>query len=242
MKKKEQQKDAIGFVTTTVNGDASGFATRFTPSGNKNRDRSFACANCGRTGHEKEFCWEIVGYPDWWIERNKSGGGRGSRGRGSNTGSSGRGRGFATVAHATSPHASAFPSFTSEQWKAIEQMASAKTNSNSDKLSGKLVSGKISDDMILDTGASHHMTGDLSLLENIIPISSCSVSFADGSKTRSESIGVFRVSDNIILRDVLYVPDLNCSLLSVSKLLKQIQCVALFTDTLCVLQDRFSRR
>ncbi|KAG7551787.1 Reverse transcriptase RNA-dependent DNA polymerase [Arabidopsis thaliana x Arabidopsis arenosa] len=247
-KKKEQQQEAIGFVarreeSSPVASDVSGFATRFSPSGGRGSGRAaLVCSNCGRTGHEKEFCWQIVGYPEWWTDRNKSGGGRGSnRGRGTSSGPSGRGRGFATVAHATSPHASAFPTFTPDQWKAISQMAQEKSNGNSDKLSGKIVSGKITEEMILDTGASHHMTRNLSLLVNITPISACSVGFADGSKTLSECIGVFRISERITLRDVLYVPAINCTLLSVSNLLKQIQCVALFTDTLCVLQDRFSR-
>lgn len=134
----------------------------------------------------------------------------------------GRGRGFAKVAHATSPHASAFPSFTPKQWKAIGQMTLEKSNGNSDKLFGKMVSCKITEEMILDTGASHHMTGNLSLLVNITPISACSVGFADGSKTILECIGLFRISDRIILRDVLYVPDLNCTLLSVRSSLNRL--------------------
>ena len=40
---------------------------------------------------------------------------------------------------------------------------------------------------------------------------------------------------------MLYVPDFNCTLISVSKLLKQTGCIAIFTDTLCVLQDCFTR-
>ena len=260
-KKREQQYDAVGFVVRRDSqksdlstpfvkneaGEASGFATRSgAPNfsgGNKNRERALLCSHCGRSRHEKDFCWEIIGYPDWWSERNKGGrggsssgrGGRGGRGTNSNLG--GRGRSYATVAHATSPHASAFPSFTSEQWEAIKKMASEKT---SDKLSGKIFSGKITEDMILDTGASHHMTGNIELLVDIKSTPSCSVGFADGSTTVSKSMGVLHVSDRITLVDVLYVPDLNCSLISVSKLLKQLGCVAMFTDTVCVLQDRFS--
>ena len=39
----------------------------------------------------------------------------------------------------------------------------------------------------------------------------------------------------------MFVPDFDCTLISVAKLLKQTCCVAIFTDTLCFLQDRFSR-
>ena len=50
-----------------------------------------------------------------------------------------------------------------------------------------------------------------------------------------------RLSDKLTLRNVLFVPNLNCTLLSVAKLLKQTDCLAVFTDTLCMLQDRFTR-
>lgn len=37
------------------------------------------------------------------------------------------------------------------------------------------------------------------------------------------------------------MPNLNCMLLSVAKLLKRTSYLAIFSDTLCVLQDRFTR-
>lgn len=40
--------------------------------------------------------------------------------------------------------------------------------------------------------------------------------------------------------NVLFMPSLNCTLISISKILKQTKCVAFFTDILCVLQDHFS--
>lgn len=49
------------------------------------------------------------------------------------------------------------------------------------------------------------------------------------------------MSSTISFMNVLYVPSLNCTLISVSKIVKQTKCVALFIDTLCVLQDRFSK-
>ena len=50
-----------------------------------------------------------------------------------------------------------------------------------------------------------------------------------------------RLSKHYYLKDVLYVPDFNCTLISVSRLLKQTGCIAIFTDTLCVLHDRFTK-
>ena len=109
--------------------------------------------------------------------------------------------------------------------------------SSSDRLSGKEKFGNV----ILDTGASHHMTGKLSLLKNIVSIPPCSVGFADGSQTFAMSMGELPLSEKVSLLNVLYVPALNCTLISVSKILKQTNYLATFTDTICVLQDRFSR-
>ncbi|XP_019089143.1 PREDICTED: uncharacterized protein LOC109127963 [Camelina sativa] len=232
---REQQQDAVGFVarrdslsSAPISGDP-----RVETSG---RERSLLCSHCGRTGHEKAFCWQLVGYPEWYTERNVRNSGRGSaaaRGRGRGAG---RGRGQAVAAYTTSPNVT-LSDFSPEQWKALSLVALEKMKSNPDKLSGK-----IPGDVIIDTGASHHMTGNISLLTDLVDTPSCSVGFADGSVTFSNRKGILHLTDRVSLLDVLYVPNLNCSLISVSKILKQMKnCFALFTDTLCVLQDRFTR-
>lgn len=85
------------------------------------------------------------------------------------------------------------------------------------------------------------MTGDLSLLHDVRDILLSSVTFPNGQASRATKMGTLRLSSTYYLLDVLYVPDFNCTLISVSKLLKQTGCIATFTDTLCVLQDRFTR-
>lgn len=120
------------------------------------------CSHCGRTGHEKRDCWQLVGYLEWYTERNAGRGqSSGSRGRGGR-GSGGRGRGQVSNAHATSSNTSSFAEFTPDQLRAFSQILQTKANAAStpapasDKLSGKKHFGEV----ILDTGASHHMTGD----------------------------------------------------------------------------------
>ena len=242
-KTREQQQDAVGFVSRreNSNGDLSGgrggvrdeFGSSTSNSQNRGKDRS--CSNCGRPGHDKNTCWQLIGYPEWFTER----GGRGTRGTSRGGGRSGasRGRGQSNAAYATSANPGAtIPELTAEQWRAISQILQEKPSGSSDKMSGKKLG-----DVILDTGASHHMTGDINLLINLEDISSCKIGFADGSSTVAKKIGVLPLSDRISLYGVLYVPDLNCSLISVAKLLKQSNCFAFFTDTLCILQDRCSR-
>ena len=238
---RDQQQEAVGFVarqnTSTTSNDASS-----KPENTILRSRML-CSHCGRTGHEKRDCWQLVGYPEWYTERNAGRGqSSGSRGRGGR-GSGGRGRGQVSNAHATSSNTSSFAEFTPDQLRALSQILQTKANAAStpapasDKLSGKKHFGEV----ILDTGASHHMTGDQSLLTEDEIISPCSVAFADGNRTLAVRMGSLRLSEKLVLHQVLYVPDLKCTLISVAKLLKQTNCLALFTDSICVIQDRFSR-
>lgn len=142
---RDGQQDAVGFLARTTDsasrGDGQG-SSRSDSSILRNRDRGFVCSNCNRSGHEKKDCWQLVGFPDWFQERSdraSSGRGRGRAGRGSSVG--GRGRGQATAAHATSSNSSAFPEFTSDQWKDLSQMIQEK--SSADKLSGKITCGNL---------------------------------------------------------------------------------------------------
>ena len=85
------------------------------------------------------------------------------------------------------------------------------------------------------------MSSDLALLHDVYDIASSSITFPDGRDSHATKRGSLRISKDYVLHEVLFVPDFNCTLISVSKLLKQTGCIAIFTDTLCVLQDRFSR-
>lgn len=82
-------------------------------------------------------------------------------------------------------------------------MAQEKSSTNPDKLSGKK-HGLV----IIDTGASHHMTGNLSCLTDIIETMPCSVGYADGSTTFSQSKCIFKLTDRISLYDVLFCAEL----------------------------------
>lgn len=74
---------------------------------NKSRDRSnVLCSHCGKTEHEKNFCWQIIGYPEWVTKRAGRERGANKGGRGSV--SSGWGRGQAHMAITTSSNSSGF--------------------------------------------------------------------------------------------------------------------------------------
>ena len=233
---REHQQEAVGFVGRRQgsNSDsrtvAGGLHDDYVSQSSQSGGRVRTCSNCGRTGHDKCTCWQLIGYPEWFTERGGRGTRGSSRGGGRSNGLS-RGSGQSNVAYATSanPTTASTPGLTPEQWRTITQIINNNKSNSSDKLSGKDMG-----DLIIDTGASHHMTGDISLLVNLKDVSPCNVSFADGSTTVSKKLGLLPLSNHISLYNVLYVPGLNCSLISVSKLLKHSNCFAFFTDTICM--------
>ncbi|XP_074299668.1 uncharacterized protein LOC141630800 [Silene latifolia] len=94
---------------------------------------------------------------------------------------------------------------------------------------------------IIDTGASHHMSGCLSHFSNLKIISPLSVGLPNGDLTVATQSGDIRLSSRLILRNVLYAANLHCNLLSVSSLLIDTSLTIQFSYNLCLIQDRTSK-
>ena len=91
---------------------------------------------------------------------------------------------------------------------------------------------------IVDSGASDHMTDDKTLFISYSSISTpLAIRIADDSLLVARGIGSVKISDTLILHSVLHVPNLKCSLLSVSKLANDVRCRANFFATYCLFQD-----
>ena len=234
MRTTEIKQDAVGFSVKTESPQPVTSSAAASMS-SRNQDANHSCTHCKRKGHEAAECFLLHGYPDWFLEqqqqRQSQGRGRGGR----NSTSGGRGRGRVNSASATTSNTR---TSSQDQIATLISLLQSQNNQfSTDRLSGKTNLT----DVILDTGASHYMTGDLSLLHDSIDIVPSAVTFPDGTASRATKIGRLRVTKDYSLINVLYVPNFNCTLISISKLLKQTRCIAIFTDTLCVLQDHFTR-
>lgn len=87
------------------------------------------------------------------------------------------------------------------------------------------------------------MTGNASMLRNYSPCShNVSVRIADGTLSKVASIGSTVISKELTLDTVLLVLNLDCTLLFISKLTRDLNCITKISSTSCVFQDLDSER
>jgi len=67
------------------------------------------------------------------------------------------------------------------------------------------------------------------------------VELPNGTMTMATKRGTVCLSTNLKLNHILYVPGLNCSLISIAQLIEENCCDVTFTKELCVIQDRTTR-
>lgn len=83
---------------------------------------------------------------------------------------------------------------------------------------------------IVDSGATDHMTGNRDLFTSYHESdNSITIIIADGSVSYVKGIGTVKISSSLQLNSVFYVPKLNCNLLSVHRLNKDLKFITHFT-------------
>lgn len=97
----------------------------------------------------------------------------------------------------------------------------------------------ISNEWIIDTGATDHVCFNLSIFTELPKYNNIvtNISVPTGNAIPVCGIGHARISSNIHLTDVLYVPTFKFNLLSVQKLAKDSNCTVIFFPNYCVFQD-----
>ncbi|GJZ50579.1 cysteine-rich receptor-like protein kinase 8 [Tanacetum coccineum] len=220
-------------------------------------DTKGKCSICGFKWHPPEKCWEKVGYPVWHHKykqsqsQNKQ---SQSRPRNSSNGSGGN---YKKTAASASSGASSF-TFTSEQFETlmrsvindIKNKGTAGNDCSDDELdfvAGMLCLSAATNSTlyywILDTGATDHMTPhSKSILSAKILKNMPEITLPNGQSSVITKTGQVKLNNGIVLKDVLCVPSFKFSLLSIPKLTKDNNCVAIFFPNFCVLQDLTTKK
>ncbi|KAK3005577.1 hypothetical protein RJ639_016411 [Escallonia herrerae] len=132
----------------------------------------------------------------------------------------------------------ALPVLTPEQMQRLNTFLES-SPSGTDSLVGKSLPPTHT--WLIDSGASHHMTGNLNFFSSIWDIPPSPVGLPDALQTNAIKAGSVSLADGITLCHVLYVPNLAVNLISVSCLATDANCFVAFSNDICVLQDRTSK-
>ena len=94
---------------------------------------------------------------------------------------------------------------------------------------------------ILDSGASYHMTGNLAQLSNVEHTRPIPIRLPNGGYSMTIKHGSVQFSPKLTLHDVLFVPNLDSSLISIAQLIEEVFYTVTFTKKLCEIQDHTTR-
>ncbi|KAE8731176.1 Detected protein of unknown function [Hibiscus syriacus] len=210
--------------------------------GNDRRRFSGTCDYCKVRGHSRDRCYRLIGFPaDFKFNKKKVP--QAAMAVTSVPAVNGGPENGSIV----STTISAVPSFTSEQYHQILNLLSKSSNLDSSaNLAGTVAcnlpaSSNSSAHWIIDTGATDHI---LSVFKGFqFPVSCSSHRFVHLPNGHTETvthIGSYRLNSEIVLSNVLFVPNFSHNLLSVSRLVKDHGCILSFHPDICILQDLYS--
>ncbi|GJX89107.1 putative RNA-directed DNA polymerase [Tanacetum coccineum] len=222
---------------------------------NRGPNPNLLCKNCGFTGHTIERCYELIGYPPGYKKPNapKQNGFRSNFNANSDTKGSDK-----------QPSACNSPtSFTADQMQKLLNLINDSTSGNTQSnMAGrvsffngnawfnvnfskfycgnsKFLVKTITLGWIIDSGANQHLTTSTIGMINVVDISNLNITVGhpNGTVATISHIGDLRLSNNVILHDVLVVPGYCVSLLSVNKLIKDSKLFVGFDEDKCYIQD-----
>lgn len=171
------------------------------------------CTYCNGDNHLAENCFKLHGYPEWHP----------------------KGR---TGPKIESSKNSFVPTSTADPAIATGLVAQSGTSNSSYSFSVFTRNR----DWIIDTGATDHMTCDHAKFTNLSTNNSKpAIINANGISSPVTGMGSVHISPSLSISNVLFVPSLNCNLLSVSQLTESHECVITFFPTHCVLQNMHTK-
>ncbi|CAH9121069.1 unnamed protein product [Cuscuta epithymum] len=132
------------------------------------------------------------------------------------------------------------PGFTKDQWESFLKLVENCKGLSTDH--EKLTGMNITDcEWLLDSGASYHMTGNTQVLTRVEKLAPIPVTLPDGNINHATCVGQVRLSPRVSIKNVLLVPGLKCNLISVGRLIDDLNCDVYFTNDICVIQDLSTR-
>ncbi|KAJ0860142.1 putative RNA-directed DNA polymerase [Helianthus annuus] len=191
------------------------------------------CVFCGKDGHNRDGCFKRIGYPEWWPGKK---------------GEKAKSRTAACVEVDESP----LPGLTREQYQQFLSMFGNKSKEDGAPTVNMAytspnanATGNVSyknGSWVVDSGATDHITHNSLILENRTKNThELPVTIPNGESVEVEGRGDYVLPSGTKINEVLYVPNFNYNLLSVSRLAKDLDCAVTFFPDFFVMQSLRSR-
>lgn len=224
----------------------SSFPKRSTSAPAPSKGERSRCSHCGKAGHLREKCYNLIGFSSDWRSRRP----RGAPPSADQSIAVGGGA-------VPSPGHSVFAGLTAAQQNQVTQLleqfkdgapaadASALPSASLPPLDpGKLrVFSASSVVWILDSGASAHITHDPGMLFDVTRASPrCSVTTSNGHMVPVRAMGSVSFPHGLSLKHVLVVPEFKFKLLSISQLSRDLNCAVTFWMDVCLIQEMPSKK
>jgi len=92
---------------------------------------------------------------------------------------------------------------------------------------------------IMDTGASHHLTGRFETLTNVREMPPVLIIMADGREQVSYKEGSISLGSHLVMKSIYYVEELKSDLMSLGQLMDENKCVVQLADRFLVFRTAF---
>lgn len=174
---------------------------------------------CGKLGHEKVRCYQLIGYPAHWNVKKSSKGAAETGGARLALSENEQGKGKTTTSEGPAGGHALFGFHT----KYADHMAG-------------------NENWVLDSGASHHMSPLKSLFEETRFLDApLHITVPTGNTVLVNRVGTVALTSSIRLQDVLYIPQFSCNLISIHKLTRDLKCTVTYSPCACLIQDQLTR-
>jgi len=217
-------------------------------------DNAKGCGECRNRRHVKEKCWLVIGYPHWHPKAKKFPQKRNDKAQAYKVKTKGFNGGKLVANAETNRAQSADTSLTQTHIEQLQQLlkllpqpqgnkqCDAETDEELDtNFTGMILCTHAAfnkSEWILDSGVTDHMTYNTEPLSDIKVLHEKSkTALPNGNSSEISSIGKVKLSAEIELQDVLYVPVFKYNLLSIPKLTRDSNCVVIFHPKFCIIQD-----
>ncbi|KAK1425214.1 hypothetical protein QVD17_20561 [Tagetes erecta] len=237
-----------------IKSQATAFNSKFSESSKRKiptKPQTLKCTHCNLTGHTIDKCFEIIGYPPNYKKKPNL---QRAQARSNATCDS-------SISNQT-PNTTSQP-FTAEQIARIMSLISDNTsNSSSTDMTGSyntftldiklndMFCSNINTDLngselwIVDSGANQHMVTNDSNIINGLDVTeyNLTVGHPNGTRAQIKKIGNLKINNDIVLKDVMVIPDYCVNLISVNKMAKENKLYSFFTESHCYVQDLLRKK